>query len=145
MFAKTNLSEHFFYLLFQSLLIFHQLAVAALLYVLITKASCLVNLIIRVATLEEEHLAIALKGKDVRTDTVKEPTVVADHNSTAGKALKTLLQSTQGVDIDVVGRLVEQQHIALLLQSKSQLQAVTLTTRQGATELALVRAGKVEA
>ena len=94
MFAKTNLSEHFFYLLFQSLLIFHQLAVAALLYVLITKASCLVNLIIRVATLEEEHLAIALKGKDVRTDTVKEPTVVADHNSTAGKALKTLLVLT---------------------------------------------------
>ena len=81
----------------------------------------------------------------MRTDTVKEPTVVADHNSTAGKALKTLLQSTQRVDIDVVGRLVEQQHVALLLQSKSQLQAVTFTTRQGATELALVRAGKVEA
>ena len=53
---------------------------------------------------------------------------MADNHCTTGEALKTFLKRTQRVDVDVVGGLVEEKHVALLLQSESQLQAVALTT-----------------
>ena len=61
-------------------------------------------------------------------NTVEEPAVVANHHSTASKRFQTFLKRTERVHVDVVGRFVEQQHVALLLQSKRQLQAVALTT-----------------
>ena len=123
----------------------HQLAVASLLYLLVAEAARLVNLVVGVAALEEEHLAVALEGKDVGADAVEEPAVVADYHGAAGKRLKTFLQRTQRVDINIVGRLVEKQHVALLLQSQGKLQAVALTAGEGAAELVLVGSGKVEA
>ena len=70
---------------------------------------------------------------------------MAYHHGTACESLQTFLQGAQGVHIDVVGRLIEQQHIALLLQRQSQLQAVALTAGEDAAELSLVIAGEVEA
>ena len=61
-------------------------------------------------------------------NTVEEPAVVADDHSTASKRFQTFLKRTECVHVDVVGRFVEQQHVALLLQRKRQLQAVALTT-----------------
>ena len=74
-----------------------------------------VFLVFGVATLEKVNLRVALKGKDMSTNTVEEPAVVADNHSTAGEVLKTLLQSPHSVDIDVVCRLVEEQNIGLAL------------------------------
>ena len=93
-------------------LVFHQFSVATLLYFFVSESACLVNLVVRVAALEEEHFAVALESKDVRTDTVEEPAVVADHYGASGEAFKTFLQSAQRVHVDIVGRLVEQQHVA---------------------------------
>ena len=53
---------------------------------------------------------------------------MADNHRTTGKGLKTFFQGTQRVHIDIIGRLVEEQHITLLLQGDSQMQAVALTT-----------------
>ena len=73
--------------------VLHELAVAAFLYLSVrTEAACLVNLVLGVAALEVEHLAIALEGKDVGADTVEEPSVVTDDDSTSGKSLKTFLK-----------------------------------------------------
>ena len=73
-------------------LVLHQLAIAALLDLLVAESARLIDLVVGVAALEVEHLAIALEGKDVGADTVEEPSVVADDDSTSGKSLKTFLK-----------------------------------------------------
>ena len=87
-------------------LLFHQLAIATLLDFGIAKPSRLVDFIFRVTSLEEEDLTIALEGKDVGTDAVEEPTVVADDHGTAGESLQAFFQGTKGVDVDIIGRLI---------------------------------------
>ena len=97
-------------------------------------------LIFGIAALEEEYLTVAFEGKNVGTDSVEEPAVVADNHSTTGKCFQTFLQGTEGVHVDIVGRLIEEQYVAFLLQCQCQLQAVALTTRENTAELALVGA-----
>ena len=75
--------------------IFQQLAVTRAFYLVCTKTARLINLILGVASLKEEHLPVALKGKYVRTDAVKEPAVVWYYDGTASKGIETFLQSTQ--------------------------------------------------
>ena len=63
----------------------------------------------------------------------------------SGKVVETLLECAQGVDVDVVGGLVEQQHVTLLLEGHGQMEAVALATREDGNLLLLVCAHKVEA
>ena len=109
-------------------LVFHELSVSSFFDFLVAHSSGFVDFVVRIAAFEIEHFTIALEGKDMGTETVEEPTVVADDHGATGKGVKTFLQCSQCVHVDVVGRFVEQQHVALLLQSKRQLQAVALTT-----------------
>ena len=67
-----------------------------------------------------------------------------DHG-TAGEVLQTLLQRTQSVHIDVVGRFVQQQHIGLAAERQRQVHPVALAAGKHTRLLALVGAGKVEA
>ena len=64
-------------------------------------------LVFAVRTFVEDHFRIAFEGEDVRGDTIEEPAVVGDHDGAAGEILQTLLQRTQRIDVDVVGRLVQ--------------------------------------
>ena len=109
-------------------LLFVEFAIADSLWFFNTEAFSLVHFVIRIVAIEEEHVAIAFKCKDMGANAVEEPAVVADDHSTASKRFQTFLKRTERVHVDVVGRFVEQQHVALLLQSKRQLQAVALTT-----------------
>ena len=61
-------------------------------------------------------------------DTVEEPAVVADDDSTTGKVLQALFKCTQGVDINVVSGLVKQQYVALLLEAEGQMEAIAFTS-----------------
>ena len=88
--------------------LFHQFAIANAVRFHIAHACTLIFLILRICSLEVEHLAVALEGENVSADAVEEPAVVRNHHSTAGEVLQTLLKSTQSVHIDVVGRLVKQ-------------------------------------
>ena len=81
----------------------------------------------------------------MRADTVEEPAVVTDDDGTAGEGFETFLQGAQRVDVDVVGRLVEEQHVALLFQGDGQMQTVALTTGEHAALLLLVGTAEVEA
>ena len=60
-------------------------------------------------------------------DTVEEPTVVAHYHGASGKCFQAFLQCAEGVDVDVVGRFVEQQHVAFLFKGHSEVEAVAFT------------------
>ena len=85
----------------------------------------------------------ALVGEDVRRDAVEEPPVVGDDHGAAGELEQRVLEARQGLDVEVVGRLVEQQQVAALLERERQVQAVALTTGEHAGLLLLV--GSLEA
>ena len=62
--------------------------------------------------LEPCHLAVAFECEHVRGDPVQEPAVVGDDDGAAGEREQRLLERAQGVDVEVVRRLVEQQDVA---------------------------------
>ena len=70
---------------------------------------------------------------------------MADDDHAAGERLEPCLQRAQRVDVQVVGRLVEQQHVAAGLEQLGEVDAVPLPSRQRADELLLVSAAEVEA
>src|ERR1051326_1017217 len=70
--------------------------------------------------LEPADLAVALEGQDVGRDAIQEPAVVGDDHRTAGEAQQRLLEGAQRVDVEVVGRLVEQQQVAARAQELGQ-------------------------
>ena len=125
-------------------LLLHQLAIADAFGFFEPQALSLIRLVLRVVALEIEDTPFAFEGQDMSADTVEEPTVVADDDGTAGKGLKTFLKSTEGVDVDIVRGLVEQQHVALLFQGDGQMETVALTTGEDATLLLLVGTAEVE-
>ena len=100
------------YSVIQIFLVLHQLAITNTLRFFIAQTLQLVFFVFRVRTLEEEHFTVAFESKDVRTDTVEEPTVVANDYSTTGKAFQTFFQCTESVHVDVIGRFVEEKHVA---------------------------------
>ena len=102
-------------------------------------------LVLAEVALEPAHLAVALEREHVRGDAVEEPAVVADDDGAAGEALEAVLERAQRVDVEVVGRLVEQQHVAAALEHLGEVHAVALAAGQVADALLLVGALEVEA
>src|SRR3954465_9300627 len=90
----------------------------------------LVPLVVAVAALEPEPPARfvfgALPREQVRRDLVEEPPVVADDNGAAGELLKLVLDEPERLDVEGVGRLVEQQDVAARLERERQVEAVAL-------------------
>src|SRR3954467_6674893 len=105
---------------------------------------CLVSLIVLKVTLEPFDVALALEGEHVRRDAVEEPAIVADDHSAAGEILQRLLQRAQRIDVEIVGRLVEQQHVGTGLEHLGKMHAVALAARERADFLLLVGALEVE-
>ena len=78
-------------------------------------------------------------------DAVEEPAVVADDHRAAGEGEERVLEGAQRVDVEVVGRLVEQQHVAAAAQHLGQVDPVALAARELADLLLLVAALEAEA
>ena len=76
---------------------------------------------------------------------VEEPAVVRDNQGRAREVQKGFFQGPEGFHVQIVGRLIQQQHVAALFQQLGQVQAVALTTGQVANPLLLVAALEVEA
>ncbi len=68
---------------------------------------------------------------------VEEGTVVADDQDAAGEVADILLEVLHRLQVQVVGRLVEQQEIRVGEQPADQVQAPLLATREGRNHLAL--------
>ena len=73
---------------------------------------------------EPFDVAVAFEGEDVGRQPVEEEAVVADDDRAAGEILERCFQGAQGFDVEVVGRLVEQQDIAAFLEHLGEVDAV---------------------
>ncbi len=104
----------------------------------------LVFLIILEVALEPFHVAVALEGQYVRRDAVEEPAIVADDHGAAGEILERLLERAQGIHIEIVGRLVKQQHVCAGLEHLGEMYPVALTAGELADFFLLVGAPEVE-
>src|SRR4051812_44098584 len=94
--------------------------------------------------LEPRRLRVAFEREDVRRDTVEEPAVVCDHDGAAGELEQRIFECAQRVDVEIVRRLVEQQHVAAARQQLRQMHAVPLSAREVADALLLIAALEVE-
>lgn len=111
----------------------------------IAETHLLVLLILTVGSLKVKYFGVPLKSKYMGTDTIQEPAVVRNHNGTSGEVLKSLFQCTEGVHIDIVGRLIEQQHVGLSFEGECQMQAIAFSSREHPAKLLLVGTGEVKA
>ena len=73
-------------------------------------------------------VVVAFPREDMRGDAVEEPTVVGDHHSAARELEQRVFEGFQGLDVQIVGGLVEQQQVAALLQGQRQVQKPKLAT-----------------
>ena len=89
-------------------------------------------------------MRVAFKGEDVRTNPVKEETVVRDDHGTAREIDQRVFERAQGFNVQIVGRFIEQQHVAAFFQQTRHVHTVAFTTRQQADFLLLVTALEVE-
>ena len=96
------------------------------------EAALPVGFVVLIVALEPHDLAVAFEREHVRGDAVEEPAIVADDDGAAGEVEQRFLERAQRVDVEIVGRLVEQQQVAALLQQLRQVHAVALAARQRA-------------
>ena len=101
-------------------------------------------LVLGVVAIEEDHLAVALEGQDVGGQAVQEPAVVADDDGAAREVLDGLFQGAHGVHVQVVGGLVEEEHVGAALEGQRQVQAVLLAAGELLHLLLLGFAGEAE-
>ncbi len=108
------------------------------------EAPLLVFLVVREIALEPLDMAVSLERQHVGGDAVEEEAVVADDDGAAGELQQGLFERAERVDVEVVGRFVEQQKISAALQHFRQMHAVALAARELAHLLLLVGALEVE-
>src|SRR5215213_8892418 len=63
-------------------------------------------------------VVVALPRQDVRARAVEEPPVVGDDDRATGEVLQRVLQRAECFDVEVVGRLVEQDQVAALFEGE---------------------------
>jgi hypothetical protein len=108
------------------------------------EAALLVGLVVLEVALEPFDMAVAFEGQHVGGDAVEEPAVMADDHGAAGESSSASSSARKRVDVEVVGRLVEQQQVGAGLQHLGQMHAVALAARELADLLLLVAALEVE-
>ena len=69
---------------------------------------------------------------------------MGNHHSTASKIFQSFFQSPKRIDIQVVGRLIEQKQVATFLQRNRQVHAVALPTGKYPYFFLLIRTCKIE-
>ncbi|MCY1217946.1 hypothetical protein D9M72_298770 [compost metagenome] len=90
-------------------------------------------------------MRVALERQDVRSNPIQEPAIVRDHHHAASEFQQRIFQRPQRFHVKVVGRLIQQQHIAAGDQGLGHVQAAAFAARQRADLLLLVAALEVEA
>ena len=134
----TSICGTFYRNILTILHLLHQFLVLEAFRFLVAEPALAVFLIFRIRSLEEIYLGISFESQDMGCNPVQEPPVVRDYHGTSGKILQTFLQSTDGIYIHIVGRLVQKQHIALVLEREGQVETIPLTTGKNAAEFLLI-------
>src|SRR6185436_17545106 len=103
-----------------------------------------INLVIGIIPLKPNHFAITLEREYVRRDAIEKPPIVRNHHRTTREILERLFQRAQRVDVEIVCRLIEQQHVRAFLQHLREMNAIALTARQHPDLLLLIRTREIE-
>ena len=77
--------------------------------------------------------------------TVEKPAVVRDNQRRSSEPFEGILQGPQGVHVQIIARLVQQEHIGAGFQHLGQVDAIALATGERADFLLLIRSGQIEA
>ena len=77
-----------------------------------TETLVTIRLVVAEVPLPPAGLGLPLEGEHVGGDAVEEPPVVADDHGATGERQECVLEGPQRVDVEVVGRLVEQEDVA---------------------------------
>ena len=104
-----------------------------------------VRFILGIISIKPDHFAVTLESEHVGSDTVEEPSVVADDHGAAGKILQCLFQGAHGVYVQVIGRLVKEKDIGLFLQHAGQMDAVSFPSGEHRHLFLLIGPGEIEA
>src|SRR4030088_2631922 len=103
------------------------------------------ELLVRVVVaFEPPHAAVAFEDEQVRRDAVEEPAVVTDDDDASGEVEDRLLERAQGIYVEIVRRLGEEQHVRPGLQHLREMDAVALATGEIADALLLIGPAEVE-
>ena len=100
--------------------------------------------IISVIALKPLNMAIAFKGQNMRCNAVEKPSVMAYHHRAAGKVFQPFFQRAQCLNIQIIGRFIEQQEVGTAFQHFRQMHAIAFTTRQEPHFFLLVAATEIE-
>src|SRR5687767_6721550 len=101
------------------------------------EAPAAIRFVVLIVPLEPDDTAVAFEREDVRGDAIQEPAIVADDDGAAGVIEQRLFQRAQRVDVEVVGRLVEQEEVRSALQQLGKVHAIPFAARERA-DLALL-------
>ena len=77
-------------------------------------------------------------------DSVQEPPIVCNHHSTSGELEQSIFQTGEGLYVEVVRRLIQEQEVSTLLERQGKVQTVPLTTGENTGFLLLVGAFESE-
>src|SRR2546426_11526288 len=97
-----------------------------------------------VVALEPADAAVAFKDEQVRRDAVEEPAVVADDDDAAREIEYRLLKRAQRVDVEVIRRFVQEQHVSARAQELREMHAVPLAPGEITHLLLLIGTAKVQ-
>ena len=86
-----------------------------------------VGLIFCPVTVEKDYLTVPFKREDVGRNSIKEPAVVTDHHRTAPEVLKGLFECPKGIDVKIIGGLVQEYDIGPFLQHLCKVHSIALT------------------
>jgi hypothetical protein len=75
---------------------------------------------------KKNHLAVAFKCQDVGGDAIQKPAVMADDDGAASEVFKGLFQGAQGIYVQIVGGLIQQDKIGILPEGLCQMHPIAL-------------------
>ena len=85
-----------------------------------------IGFVFGIITVEPDHFAITFECQDVCGDAIEKPAIVGNYDNAAGEVFQRFLERAQSIHIQIIGRLIEQQHIGALLEHLGEMNAIAL-------------------
>src|SRR4051812_42834172 len=101
-----------------------ELLVSESVRLVIAEAFFLIFFVFAEGAFEPEDLGIAFEGEDVGADAVEKPAVVGNDDGAACEVFEGFFEGAQGVYIQVIGGLIEEEQVAALLQRDGEVDTV---------------------
>ena len=83
-----------------------------------------IRFVFAVVPFEPDHFAVAFERHDVGRDPVQKPAVVTADDGATGETLQSFFECAQGVDVEIIGRFVEDNEVRPFFQHTGQVHPV---------------------